>query len=112
MEQSASSIINDLALKYAHEGKTNELKDLLTNNSQLINLQDWSGDSLLSITTWHGHNSTCLMLLNDFDFDVNHRNIQGCSPLHRACAQNYSDIALMLYNKGANPHLKDKVRAG
>jgi ankyrin repeat protein len=99
----------NLVIDYTQRGEMKLLKELLSTNPSLSKTVDWSGDSLLAIAAWHGHYSVALMLIDDFDLDVNHRNNQGSTPIHRACCQNHIDIALMLYQKGANTRLQDKV---
>jgi ankyrin repeat protein len=72
--------------------------------------KDWSGDGLLSIACWHGRIETALMLITDFDVNVNDKNNMNQTPLHRSCAQNNIEMAMMLCRKGADLSLKDKVQ--
>jgi ankyrin repeat protein len=98
------------AIKLIESGLINELKELLKTNPECFNERDLSGDNLLAVASWHGRYDIALMLLEDFDMNVNDKNNLGSTAMHRACAQNHVDIAMLLYNKGANPKIKDNVR--
>lgn len=111
--QSASFDIEDIeilkskALNYAKTGDNDHLYSLLNSHENLKYVTDWIGDSLLSISCWHNQFTTAIMLIDKFDLDVNHRNHQKTTPLHRACSQDNTAIAMVLINKGANVHLRD-----
>lgn len=98
------------AIKLAQDGKNDLLRQYLLDHPDEVNSIDFSGDNLVSVACWHGHYDTVTMLLEEFDLDVNHTNLQGSTALHRCCSQNSSAIALLLMHKGADPHIKDNVR--
>jgi hypothetical protein len=77
-------ILNIKALNYAKSGETEQLCHMLTSHPRLKYVNDWIGDSLLSISCWHNQFGTALMLIEKFDLDINHRNNQRTTPLHRA----------------------------
>ena len=53
-----------------------------------------------------GIESSIQSLLNA-GMDVNQRDVEGNTPLHRACAANRLDIVELLYSNGANLNAKN-----
>lgn len=100
---------DELAVEYTQAGNEVQLYELLTKNNNLVHSKDWSGDSLLSIACWYGYLNIAKTLIEKYDFDVNHRNSLGITPLHRACSGNHIELALFLYQRGASTNIKDKV---
>lgn len=96
-------------IKLAQDGNNDLLRQYLKDHPDEIHTIDFSGDNLVSVACWHGHFDTVTMLLDEFDLDVNHANMQGGTALHRCCSQNNSAIALLLIHKGADPYIKDNV---
>lgn len=97
------------SIKLAQNGNNDLLRKYLKEHPEEINSVDFSGDNLVSVACWHGHFDTVTMLLDEFDLNVNHANLQGVTALHRCCGQNNSAIALLLIHKGADPYIKDNV---
>mmetsp|Transcript_34605 Transcript_34605/g.32971 ORF Transcript_34605/g.32971 Transcript_34605/m.32971 type:complete len:371 (-) Transcript_34605:460-1572(-) len=85
-----------------------ELRSCLTADDTLVvRAKDWAGDGLLSIASWHGKLETVRMLLNDFNADVNARNSNKTTALHRASACGDIKCATLLMEKGADLELRD-----
>jgi ankyrin repeat protein len=58
-------------------------------------IKDWAGDTLLSIACWHGHRAVCEFLM-DLGADVNSRNSNLNTPLHRAAYKGDLDIVSLV----------------
>jgi hypothetical protein len=85
-----------------------ELRSCLTaDNTLVVRAKDWAGDGLLSIAAWHGKLETVRMLLYDFNADVNARNSNKTTALHRASACGDLKCAKLLMEKGADLELCD-----
>lgn len=63
---------------------------------------------MLAIACWHCREETAAMLISEFKMDVNARNHQGSTPLHRASAGGDLNCAHLLLEKGAESFLCDK----
>ena len=74
----------------------------------LLNPFSSLGDGLLAIACWHCREETAAMLISEFKMDVNARNHQGSTPLHRASAGGDLNCAHLLLEKGAESFLCDK----
>jgi RNA:NAD 2'-phosphotransferase (TPT1/KptA family) len=70
-------------------------------------VKDWAGDTLLSVACWYGH-ANIVEYLFSCGSDINTKNNQLHTPLHRAAQR--SDIALvnLLVEKGADIIARDK----
>ena len=65
------------------------------------NLTNASGDTLLMLTSYHGHAETVKMLL-DNGADANVLNGRGQSPMAGAVFKGYDDVVRALYEGGAD----------
>ena len=105
----SSSSSKNRALQLAEEGLTDELRVYLLTDRKELEVTDWAGDGLLAIAAWHGKVETCAMLMGEpFKMDVNGRNRNDATPLHRASACGDLDCAHLLLEKGAEPGARDK----
>jgi ankyrin repeat protein len=99
------------AVALTKQGNMEDLRGLILSDPRTLISTDWSGDSLLSIACWHGHSEMVKMLIDDFNIDINYTNPSNlCTPLHRACARNHLELAMLLIKRGANMRARDKVR--
>ncbi|KAF1922743.1 ankyrin [Didymella exigua CBS 183.55] len=93
----------DLAAKLfdlAREGNTTTLHQYITAGVPK-NLTNATGDTLLMLTSYHGHAETAKMLL-DAGADPNALNGRGQSPIAGAVFKGYDDVVKMLYEAGAH----------
>lgn len=69
----------------------------------------YMGDTPLSIASRHNREKICKVLLNFRETNVNHRNDQGGTPLHFACAAlvDSPTCVEMLINNGAKLNVQD-----
>jgi ankyrin repeat protein len=91
-----------IALDFAREGKTFELKKMIEAGMN-INLADHKGNTLLMLASYNGNADTTQMLV-DFKADVDRKNDKGQTPLAGVCFKGYLDIVKILVNAGANIH--------
>jgi len=105
---SSTSSPKNATLQLAEEGTTDALRAVLLADPTERCITDWVGDGLLAIASWHGKVDTCLMLITDFKMDVNAKNRQNSTPLHRASACGNLDCAHLLLERGAEPWARDK----
>jgi hypothetical protein len=104
----SSSLPKNATLQLAEEGHIDALRAVLLADRTELGVTDWAGDGLLAIAAWHGKVDTCLMLITDFKMDVNAKNRQNSTPLHRASACGNLDCAHLLLERGAEPWARDK----
>ena len=91
-----------LALDFARQGQTSELKAMLEAKMP-INLCDHKGNSLLMLAAYHGNEETTLMLLQ-MGACVDQKNDRGQTPLAGVCFKGYFNIVKLLVQAGANIH--------
>jgi ankyrin repeat protein len=91
-----------LALDFARQGQTSELKAMLEAKMP-INLSDHKGNSLLMLAAYHGNEETTLMLLQ-MGACVDQKNDRGQTPLAGVCFKGYFNIVKLLVQAGANIH--------
>ena len=96
------------SLQLAERGATAELRAVLLADLTELEAKDWAGDGLLAIACWHGREETAKMLLTEFKVDVNARNLNGATPLHRASQAGDLNCAQDLLEKSADASLCDK----
>lgn len=97
-----------VSLQLAERGLTEELRAVLLADNTELEAKDWAGDGLLAIACWHGREETAKMLLTEFKVDVNARNLNGATALHRASQSGDLNCAHLLLEKGAEASLCDK----
>jgi len=107
MIEESLTTTDDYIIELARNGKTEELRAALYQQPSKQTLEDWAGDSLLNNACWFGQKDVILMLLTDFDANINCMNKNKATPLHRATYNNNEDIVKLLLSKGANYNLKD-----
>ncbi|KAJ4333505.1 hypothetical protein N0V95_009407 [Ascochyta clinopodiicola] len=93
----------DLAAKLfdlAREGNTIMLKQYVDAGVPR-NLTNSTGDTLLMLTSYHGHAETAKMLL-DAGADPNAVNGRGQSPIAGAVFKGYEDVVKVLFDAGAD----------
>lgn len=93
----------DLAAKLfnlAREGDTATLQQYISAGVPK-NLTNATGDTLLMLTSYHGHAQTAKMLL-DAGADPNALNDRGQSPIAGAIFKGYDDVVKVLYDAGAD----------
>lgn len=93
----------DLAAKLfdlAREGNTTTLKQYVDAGVPK-NLTNSTGDTLLMLTSYHGHAETAKMLL-DAGADPNALNGRGQSPIAGAVFKGYEDVVRVLFEAGAD----------
>ncbi|KAF2628272.1 ankyrin [Macroventuria anomochaeta] len=84
----------------AREGNTTTLKQYIDAGVPK-NLTNSTGDTLLMLTSYHGHAETAQMLL-DAGADPNALNGRGQSPIAGAVFKGYEDVVKVLFEAGAN----------
>lgn len=72
---------------------------------------DNEGNSLLSWSVLNNIDYRIFNLLLRYGLDINHKNINGTTPLHNACMINYSMIHNIL-DKGGDPNIYISTSAG
>jgi len=93
----------DLAAKLfdlAREGNTTTLQQYISAGVPK-NLTNSTGDTLLMLTSYHGHAETVKMLL-DAGADPNALNGRGQSPIAGAVFKGYEDVVKVLYDANAD----------
>ncbi len=84
-------------------GKLDIVKEALDQNPQLINSFSEDGFTPLSISSYFGNEDiTHLLLLNGADPNISSKNGYTIYPIHSAVSANYSMIAKMLLEAGAD----------
>jgi len=99
IEESLQST-DEYILELARNGKTEELRAALHQQPSKQSIKDWAGDSLLNNACWFGQKDLIVMLLTEFDADINCMNKNKATPLHRATYNNNADIVKILLDKG------------
>ena len=89
-----------IALDFARQGKTEDLKMMLTSGMS-VNLCDKKGNTLLMLSSYNGNLETTQLLIH-FGADVDKKNDRGQTPLAGVCFKGYLDIVKVLVNAGAN----------
>ncbi|CZT21905.1 related to ankyrin [Ramularia collo-cygni] len=84
----------------ARTGSTPEL-DAYTTAGIPLNLTNHAGDTLIMLAAYHGHASTCQMLVSK-GVDVNVLNDRGQSPIAGAVFKGYDDVVKVLVDGGAD----------
>ena len=104
----ASEVTDDYLLELARNGKINELRESLYHNlNKVDHCCDWAGDNLLATACWFDQKDIIIMLLTEFDANINCSNKNRSTPLHRCARGGSIDIVKLLLDKGANYNLKD-----
>jgi hypothetical protein len=98
----------DTVLLHTQEGSVDELRNILKKSPESLYVQDTFSDGLLSVACWHGRENVARMLIDEFDVHVNEKNKNNVTPLHRACTQDHTELALWLISRGANPLIRDR----
>jgi ankyrin repeat protein len=84
-------------------GECSQLRQVLQNEpSFLTEAKDWAGDALLSISIVQNRADMAMLLIDEFSADVNARNHEGMTPLHRACQQQNIDLVRLLCDRGSD----------
>jgi len=89
-----------LALEFARQGKTHELKAMLEAKMP-VNLSDHKGNTLLMLASYNGHVQTTQMLI-EMQASVDQKNDAGQTPLAGVCFKGYFDVVKVLVKAGAN----------
>ncbi len=89
-----------LALEFARQGKTQDLK-LMLEAGMSANLSDHKGNTLLMLASYNGNLETTKMLV-DLKVEIDRKNDKGQTPLAGVCFKGYLDIAKVLVENGAN----------
>lgn len=89
-----------IALDYARQGKTQDLKILL-NSGMSVDLYDYKGNTLLMLASYRENKDT-VQLLIDYNAQVDKKNYKGQTPLCGVCFKGNLEIAKILVSNGAN----------
>lgn len=89
-----------IALDFAREGNTSELKKMLQYGLN-INLCTHKSDTLLMLASYKGHLDTVKMLIQR-GADVDKTNARGQTPLAGVCFKGNLGMVKLLVEKGAN----------
>jgi hypothetical protein len=103
----APQLMYDLALRFAHEGRSRDLSKLIGSYPGLVNTSNRHGTSLLSIAGPSGWASTTATVLLENNANVNAAHDWKGSPLLLACDKNDETVVKMLISAGANVNLAD-----
>jgi ankyrin repeat protein len=99
-EQKRYEELQVIALDFARQGKTQDLKAML--DAQMpINLSDHKGNTLLMLASYNGNLETTQLLV-DYGADIDKKNDRGQTPLAGVCFKGYLDIVKILVKNGAN----------
>ncbi len=93
-------------LRAAWDGKTKQVSTLLTNNPDLVNVQDVDGWTPLYVASWHRKTETAAVLLKH-KADVNAQNKYKQTSLHRASFWGRTEIAELLLQHKADVNAQD-----
>lgn len=92
--------LQTIALEFAREGNTQELKKML-DSAMPVNLSDHKGNTLLMLASYNNNIETTQMLVN-FGAIVDKKNDRGQTPLAGVCFKGYMAIVKILVKAGAN----------
>ena len=67
-----------------------------------VRVTDNDGDTCLTLASYFGHTETVRYLVGLPEVDVNHRDTVNCTALHYAVEENYTDVAQVLIDAGAD----------
>jgi ankyrin repeat domain-containing protein 49 len=87
----------------AENGEVETLKELLTNQPSLVQVQDSDGYTPLHRAAY-GNHITAISCLLSFGADINVKTELGWTPLHSACNWNNYSAAARLLAAGADPN--------
>jgi ankyrin repeat protein len=96
-------------IKAAKSGNTEAIRNLLSNDADLINARDTDGSTPLHCAAWKGQREVIELLLKA-GADVNAHNSNdhwGTTALHAAAHANQAAIAQLLIDHGADINAKD-----
>jgi ankyrin repeat protein len=97
-------------IKSAKTGNIARLRELLANDSSLLDARDKDGSTPLHCAVWKGHEDVVTFLVQA-GADVNAHNENdhwGTTPLHAAAHANQSAIAQLLIDHGAELNARDR----
>lgn len=95
-------------LELVKSGNVGKLRPILTNDPSILDsCRDWAGDSLLAIACWHSRVEVALMLIDEFQANVNDKNNVGRTPLHSAADHGDKDMLRLLCDRGADMDICD-----
>ncbi len=98
---------DDLVLMIT-KGNITALKQHFDENPTCIEKSiDWVGDTPLLLAVWYQQEAIVKMLLDDYDANVNVKNNNKTTPLHRGCQLNDLQLVQLLLDKGADYRLTD-----
>ena len=84
------------------------LESLDISDAELINLRDWSGDSLLHVAVVM-NNMICVRYLCDAGIEINAAGDLGYTALHCAADMLFDDIYDFLIRHGADTTIRDAL---
>lgn len=100
LEERRYAELQMMALDFARQGETEPLAAML-NSGLPVNLSDARGNSLLMLSSYHGHADTVILLL-EHGADIERRNARGQTPLGGVAFKGYGEIATLLLDHGAD----------
>ena len=98
----------DDPFEHARNGKTNSLREQLSLDLN-PNATDSKKNSLLMLSTYHGHHETANMLLEN-GAQVDRPNKKGQTPLEGVAFKEYLDVAELLVESGAELNANNGFR--
>jgi ankyrin repeat protein len=113
--------VTQLLLKYVEEinlfeasaaGKFDEVAHLIFNHPEAVNLYADDGFTPLGLASYFGHYEVArYLVLKGADVNLPSKNSFNVFPLHSAAAGNYTNIARMLVENGAQVNIKQLTGA-
>jgi len=99
-EEQRYAELQEIALNFAREGNTQELKKMLTAGIN-VNLSTHKEDSLLMLASYNGNYETTKLLIEN-NADLNKVNAREQTPLEGVCFKGDLDIVKLLIENGAD----------